>query len=106
MLHIHAANEKVGREVKGYHVTTIGGYGQLLMSTQIHSGSDDHLKCRSSVIGSYPQWQAKELKEIVKWSSLSLCLSVREMSVTCEFGCTSAVAWLILCFVHEYVLGI
>ena len=27
---------------------------------QIHSGSDDHLKWRTSVIGSYPQWQAKE----------------------------------------------
>ena len=27
---------------------------------QIHSGSDDHLKWRSSVIGSYPQWQVKE----------------------------------------------
>ena len=28
-LPIHAANEKVGREVKGYHVMTTGGYGQL-----------------------------------------------------------------------------
>ena len=27
---------------------------------QIHSGSDDHLKWLSSVIGSYPQWQVKE----------------------------------------------
>ena len=27
---------------------------------QIHSDSDDHLKWQSSVIGSYPQWQAKE----------------------------------------------
>ena len=27
---------------------------------KIHSGSDDHLKWRSSVIGSYPQWQVKE----------------------------------------------
>ena len=29
MLQIHVANEKVRREVKGYHVTTTGGYGQL-----------------------------------------------------------------------------
>ena len=27
---------------------------------QMHSGSDDHLKWRSSVIWSYPQWQVKE----------------------------------------------
>ena len=28
---------------------------------QTHSGSDDHLKWRFSVIGSYPKWQAKEI---------------------------------------------
>ena len=27
---------------------------------QIYSGLDDHLKWRTSVIGPYPQWQAKE----------------------------------------------
>ena len=27
---------------------------------EIHSGSDDHIKWQSSVIGSYPQWQVKE----------------------------------------------
>ena len=27
---------------------------------QIHSGSDDDLEWRSSVIGSHPQWQAEE----------------------------------------------
>ena len=27
---------------------------------QIHTGSDDHLKWQPSVIGPYPQWQAKE----------------------------------------------
>ena len=39
-----------------------------------------------SVIASYPQWQAKENRDIDKWSSSSLCLLVSGMSVTCVTG--------------------
>ena len=33
-----------------------------------------------------PSGILRNLKDVDKWSSLSLCLSVRGMSVTCELG--------------------
>ena len=41
-------------------VLELRGRGFKPRYRQIHSGPDDHLKWQSSVIGSYPQWQAKE----------------------------------------------
>ena len=37
----------------------------------------------------------KNLKDIDKWSSLSLCLSVRGISVVSELDCTCTVGWII-----------
>ena len=47
---------------------------------QIHSGSDDHLKWWSPVIGYYPSSWLKNLKDVNKWSSLCLYLSVSHVS--------------------------
>ena len=37
-------------------------------------------------LGPIPSGRLKNLKDVDKWSSLSLCLPVRGMSVTCELG--------------------
>ena len=37
------------------------------------------MKSRSSVFGSCPSGRLKNLKDVDKWSSLSLCLSVRDL---------------------------
>ena len=64
----------------------------------MHSGSDDHLKLQSSVIGSYPQWQVKEPQGPYKCSSLSLYRPVRGMSVTYRGCCgLSEASVLLLC---------
>ena len=48
---------------------------------QIHSGSGDHLKWRPLSLHPFPSGRLKNLMDVDKWSSLSLCLSVRGMSV-------------------------
>ena len=52
----------------------------------IQSVSDDHFKWQSSVTGSYASGRLKNLRDIDKWSSLSLRISVREMTVIRKFG--------------------
>ena len=58
-------------EIKCYKNTHCGLVGNTLTEEhrgcgfkpryrQMHSGLDDHLKWRSSVIGSYSQWHGKE----------------------------------------------
>ena len=66
-------------------------------------GLDDHLKWRSSVIGSYAQWQAKEPQGHGEWSSLGLGLSVREVSVTRMLGLYFVQSESQLCPVHNNV---
>ena len=59
------------------------GHGFYPRYRQIHSGSDDHLKLQSPVVGSCLQYQA----DVYKCSLLSLYLSVRGVSVTRECIC-------------------
>ena len=45
------------------------------------------------LLGPIPSGRLKNLKDVDKWASMSICLSVRGMSVTCELGCTCTVRW-------------
>ena len=54
------------------------GTGSYMMMI---SGSDDHLNDGPLSLGSIPSGRLKKLKDVDTWSFLSLCLSVREMSV-------------------------
>ena len=45
--------------------------------------------------GPIPSGRLKNIEYVDKWSSLSLCLSVMGMSVTCELDCTYEVGWVI-----------
>ena len=62
---------------------------------QRHSGSDDSLKmavlCHWEPI---PSGRLKNLRDVDKWSSLSLCLSVRRMSIILELDFTCTVRWV------------
>ena len=51
-------------------------------------------------MGPIPSGRLKNLKDFDKWSSLSRCPSVREMSELENLGCTHAVGWVMI--VYEY----
>ena len=57
------------------------------MHRKIHSGPDDNLeKSSSPSMGPIPIYRLKNLINVDKWSSVSLCLSVWGLFVAREFG--------------------
>ena len=58
------------------------GHGFDPMYRLTHSGSDDLLKYGGPLsLGPIPSDRLKSLRDVGKWSSLSLCLSVRGISL-------------------------
>ena len=48
----------------------------------MHSDLDDYLKWQSLSLGPIPSGRLKNLKDLDKWPSMSLCFSLRGTSVT------------------------
>ena len=50
----------------------------------MHSSSDDHLKFYPLSVMLIPSGRLKNTRDVDKWSSLRICLSVRGLSVTTD----------------------
>ena len=62
---------------------SVSRFTQILHWLELHESNQ---KMGPLSLGPIPSGRLKNLKDVDKWSSLSLYLPVRGMSVTCELG--------------------